>query len=324
MSYSVQTNGYLECQLCPHNCKLLPDSTGICRVRKNNNGELGLPYYGIASGLAVDPIEKKPLYHFYPGSQILSIGFFGCNLRCPFCQNYDISQRVAKERDPITPEELVEMARQRRSIGIAYTYSEPLVHFEYVVECATAAHNAGLVNVLVSNGFLNETPAKELLGLMDAANIDLKSFNQGFYRKELKGDLDPVLRFIELAAKSVHLEVTTLVIPGRNDGEEEISNIAGFLAGLNPSIPLHLSCYYPTYKYSVAATPPETVFQLADVAHAKLHYVYPGNVGGRETNTTCPTCSNLLIKRHGYITEVVGIADGKCKACCAEIPIPGV
>ena len=271
----------------------------------------------------MDPIEKKPLYHFYPGSTIFSVGFFGCNFHCPFCQNYTISQRVEK-RKQISPESLVEMACESGSFGIAYTYSEPLIHFEYVQKAAELAHSRGLKNVLVSNGHLNPEPAKELLSIVDAANIDLKSFNPDFYRKELGGNFDSVLEFLSIASKKTSLEVTTLVIPGKNDSDQEINQIAQFVSSLDSQIPLHLSCYYPTYKYSVGATPTERIVDLTGIAGEILEYVYPGNVGLRESNTFCPDCGSLLIRRAGYYTSVVGIKDGRCSSCENPIPIVGV
>lgn len=324
MSYTEAASGKLLCRLCPHSCLISEGKPGICRIRLNRGGDLSLPFYGRTTGTSVDPIEKKPLYHFYPGNSILSIGFFGCNLRCPFCQNYSISQTVAEHGEKINPDELVELALRRKSFGIAYTYSEPVVHFEYVTEAASLARRKGLTNVLVSNGFLNPEPAAELLDLMDAANIDLKSFNPDFYKKEIGGSLSPVLEFLEIAAHKVLLEVTTLVIPGKNDSEGEIEKIASFVASLSPDIPLHLSCYYPTYKYSIEATTPETVFHLADIAKKHLRFVYPGNVGLRETNTNCPSCDALLIQRSGYVTRIKNVKDGRCADCGLEIPVVGL
>lgn len=293
----------------------------MCRVRQNRGGELTLPYYGTLSGMAMDPIEKKPLYHFHPGKQILSAGFYGCNFRCPFCQNYDISQQVVVGSSSTSPEELVEIACRRGSIGIAYTYSEPLVHYEYVLASAKIAREKGLKNVLVTNGYINPTPAAELLEYIDAANVDLKSFNPDFYRNEIKGSLDPVLAFIAQAAPLISLEVTTLVIPGKNDSESEIRAIAAFLSSISPDIPLHLSCYYPTYKYTAGPTPPESVFRLAQAAREKLNYVYAGNVGARETNTLCPDCGTVLIRRRGYSTIVEGLSKDVCSRCGKPIPI---
>jgi pyruvate formate lyase activating enzyme len=324
VSYTDAAGVKLQCRLCPHNCLIADGESGICQIRLNRSGDLSLPYYGSTTGTSIDPIEKKPLYHFFPGSSILSIGFFGCNFRCPFCQNYSISQTVADHAEKINPDELVELALKRKSFGIAYTYSEPVVHFEYVTEAASLAKRKGLKNVLVSNGFLNPEPAAALLDLMDAANIDLKSFNPDFYKREIGGNLAPVLEFLKIAAQKVLLEVTTLVIPGKNDGDGEIEEIASFIASLSPDIPLHLSCYYPTFKYSIEATTPDAVFRLAGIAKKHLRFVYPGNVGLRETNTNCPSCGALLIQRSGYATRIQNVKEGRCTNCGLDLPIAGL
>ena len=320
MTYE-KNEGKIECTLCPHKCSISEGGSGICRVRRNRGGELDLPYYGALSGIAMDPIEKKPLYHYYPGRQILSAGFYGCNFRCPFCQNYNISQQLVGGGSITTPDELVDIAERRGSIGIAYTYSEPLVHYEYIMAAAKEAREKGLKNVLVTNGYINREPAAALLEYIDAANVDLKSFSRDFYRKEIKGSLDPVLDFIRQAAPAVSLEVTTLVIPGKNDSESEVREISEFIAGIDPDIPLHLSCYYPTYKYTVEPTPPELVFRLAQTAGEFLNYVYAGNVGTRETNTFCPGCGACLIRRKGYSTSVEALSEGACAKCGVKIPI---
>ncbi len=322
--WEKRDDGRVACGLCPHRCVIAAGRTGACGVRRNENSELTLPYYGKISSIAVDPIEKKPLYHFYPGAQILSVGFWGCNFHCPFCQNYSISQHVSPDADYLGPEELAALAARRGSFAIAYTYSEPLVHFEYVLACAKQARERGLKNVLVSNGYINKDPAEELLPWLDAANIDLKSFQVDFYKKEIGGELEDVKRFITQAAPRLALEVTTLVIPGKNDSHEEIESISRFLAGINPDIPLHLSCYYPVYKYSLPPTPPETVIGLAKAARRHLRYVYEGNVGYHETNTNCPGCGHLLIRRRGYEVSQPGVKDGACAQCGKTIPIPGV
>ena len=312
--YRTLENSEIQCILCPYNCRIKPGRSGVCRVRTNNNGIMELPYYGKISSVAVDPIEKKPLYHFFPGSKILSIGFWGCNFHCPFCQNYQISQQVSNSQY-LAPQQVVDMAKEEHSFAIAYTYSEPLIHFEYIKETATLAGKQGIKNVLVSNGYINEQPAAELLDLLDAVNIDLKSFNPDFYHKEIGGKLEEVKRFIQQAVSRTILEVTTLVIPGKNDSEQEIIAIAGFLASLNRSVPLHLSCYYPTYQYNIRPTAPDDIFALADSAGKYLDYVYPGNVGYRETNTLCPQCHNIIIRRAGYKTAVTGLDKGKCHKC---------
>ncbi len=318
--FSVKDNR-VDCELCPNFCKIAEGKTGICNVRLNSGGVLTLPYYGKLSALAMDPIEKKPLYHFYPGSQILSVGFVGCSLRCPFCQNYSISQSTGRTASYTSPEQLVDTAVREKSAGIAYTYSEPTIHIEYVLDTSKRAREKGLKNVLVTNGYLNPEPAGELLPYLDAANVDLKCFAEPFYRKEIKGKLEPVLEFIRMAAETIHLEVTTLVIPGKNDSDEEIYGIAEFLADLSPDIPYHLSCYYPTYRYSIPRTQSRLVEHLAEVASRKLNYVYLGNAGMHETNTYCPACSSLLIRRSGYSTEVAGIENGRCSACGSPVPV---
>jgi pyruvate formate lyase activating enzyme len=322
--YTTREDKKIQCNLCPNNCLISPGKTGVCKVRLNENDELVLPYFGKLAAVALDPIEKKPLYHFYPGTSILSIGFVGCSFHCPFCQNYHISQSTYASTEFIDPQALVELAERKRSFAIAYTYSEPLIHLEYVLEAARIARDKGIKNVLVSNGYINPQPAEELLNILDAANIDLKCFTEDFYRKEIGGKLEEVKRFITQAAGKIELEVTTLVIPGKNDSREEIAEIARFLAGLDPAIPYHLSCYYPTYKYTIPATPPQTVITLAEQARQYLKYVYVGNVGFYETNTICPSCGNTLIERRGYAVAFPGVENGSCRQCGEKINIPGL
>ncbi len=319
--FSLKENEKIQCLLCPNNCIIAPGKHGICKVRYNSNGKMDLPYYGKISSVSVDPIEKKPLYHFFPGSEIISVGFVGCSFKCPFCQNYNISQSTSVPTDFISPEELVHIARQKRSFGIAYTYSEPLIHLEYVLDTAHLARKEGLKNVLVSNGYINPEPASALLEVLDAANIDLKSFNPDFYRREIGGNLEEVKKFLSQAADKISLEVTTLVIPTKNDTPEEIEAIARFISNLDEDIPYHLSAYYPQYMYSIPATPPSAIRKLADLARKHLHFVYPGNIGFEESNTHCVECGNLLIQRRGYSTRIQGIKNGKCSKCGAAIPI---
>jgi pyruvate formate lyase activating enzyme len=319
--FSKRDNNNIQCLLCPNRCVISENRHGICRVRFNRNGELDLPLYGKLSAVSMDPIEKKPLYHFYPASTILSVGFLGCTFHCPFCQNYSISQTNSGPFTETSPEDLITAAKKNNSNGIAYTYSEPLIHFEYILDSAKAARESGLKNVLVSNGYINPDPADELLEYIDAANIDLKTFNPEFYKKEIGGELEEVKRFLKQAAGRIHLEVTTLVIPGKNDSEEEIESIAAFLSDLSRDIPYHLSCYYPTYKYSIPPTSENTVKKLSETAGRYLKYVYLGNVGFNETNTYCPECKNLLIKRTGYHVNVPGIRKGRCTSCNTEVSV---
>jgi pyruvate formate lyase activating enzyme len=322
--YTTREDKKIQCNLCPNNCLISPGKTGVCKVRLNENGELIRPYFGKLAAVALDPIEKKPLYHFYPGTSILSIGFVGCSFHCPCCQNYHISQSTYASTEFIDPQALVELAERKRSFAIAYTYSEPLIHLEYVLEAARIARDKGIKNVLVSNGYINPQPAEELLNILDAANIDLKCFTEDFYRKEIGGKLEEVKRFITQAAGKIELEVTTLVIPGKNDSREEIAEIARFLADLDPAIPYHLSCYYPTYKYTIPATPPQTVITLAEQARQYLKYVYVGNVGFYETNTMCPSCGSTLIERRGYAVAFPGVENGSCRQCGEKINIQGL
>jgi pyruvate formate lyase activating enzyme len=284
---------------------------------------MSLPFYGAAAALGMDPIEKKPLFHFYPSKPILSIGFLGCFLRCPFCQNYRISQSTAARTQYVSPADLVAEARNEASFGIAYTYNEPAVHAEYVLDSAELAREAGLKNVIVTAGYLNEESAKEIYGAMDAANIDLKGFQEQFYRKELKGGLNEVLRGIEIAYERCHVEITTLVIPGKNDSDEETRQIAGFIAGIDPNIPLHMSAYYPTFNYTTEATGPEHLLSRIEIAREYLNFVYPGNIRA-PADTYCPSCGRLLVQRAGYRTNVTGIENGYCTGCGARVPIVGV
>ena len=311
----------IRCHLCPHQCLLLPDQNGFCGVRKNQNSEMVLPFAGILSAVAIDPIEKKPLYHFYPGKTIYSIGFFGCNFRCPFCQNYSISQFFPETtKNRTLPEKVVQDARGVSSFGIAYTYSEPLVHYEFVLETSILSHTAGLKNVLITNGYLNEDPLTELLPYLDAVNIDLKSYSENFYTKEICGDRNHVLDFIKRAAETIHVEVTTLIIPGKNDSPDEIREISLFLSKIDPKIPLHLSCYYPRYKYSVRETSENDLRPLLKTAREHLEYVYAGNVR-EETNTICPQCGNITIRRSGYEVSVTGLISDRCSRCGFRLPI---
>lgn len=320
--HETRPDGSVACGLCPHRCVLAPGSTGICRVRRNENGAMVLPFYGQASGLSVDPIEKKPLYHFLPGSQTWSIGYVGCNLRCPFCQNHAISQSTGALTERVTPGQLVIGARRARCPSIAHTYSEPLVHAEFVIECMRHARNAGLFNVLVTNGCALAPASTEILSLCDAVNVDIKSFDAAWYRQELGGDLPTVLAFVEEAYRlGVHVEATTLVIPGKNDDDGQIEGIADFLAGLSRDIPLHLSAYRPMYRYTVPSTPKATIDHAVALARRHLRYVYPGNVSGERSVTVCPACGAPLVSRLGYATDTSGLRGSHCAACGAATPV---
>lgn len=270
------------CELCFHHCALSDGQTGFCRARVCRDGKIVPLNYGKITSIALDPVEKKPLRRFRPGSKILSVGSFGCNLRCPFCQNHEISMSGEKELETaeLSPEALADKALELRpygSIGVAYTYNEPLVGYEYVWDCASLVHERGMVNVLVTNGTTEEAPWRALLPLIDAVNIDLKGFTPEWY-KRLSGDLETVKRSITLAAEQCHVEVTTLLVPGENDSEEEVRTLAQWLASVDQDIPLHLSRFFPRHR--VTDKPPtqvERVYQLADVAREYLSFVYMEN-----------------------------------------------
>ena len=270
------------CKLCFHHCALDDGQTGLCRARACQDGKIISLNYGKLTSLALDPIEKKPLRRFHPGSLILSVGSFGCNLRCPFCQNHEISM-AGDSGIPtveVSPEQLAAQAAElvpHGNIGVAYTYNEPLIGYEYVRDCAALVHEQGMVNVLVTNGTVEEEPWRALLPLIDAANIDLKGFTPAWYRR-LGGDLETVKRSIVLAAERCHVEVTTLLILGENDSEEEIRELARWLASISPEIPLHLSRFFPRYRMlDRPPTPVEQVSRLAETARRYLSYVYTGN-----------------------------------------------
>jgi len=272
----------IECNICPHHCKIEEGHLGLCNARSNHKGKIINENYGKVTAMALDPIEKKPLYHFYPGSRILSIGSYGCNLRCPFCQNCDISmvKGIELETSIISCEEIASKAiayKHLGNIGIAYTYNEPLIGYEYVRDCAKLVKEKGMKNVVVTNGYICEEPLKELLPLIDAFNIDLKGFTEEYYRK-LRGDLATVMRSIVLASEKCHVEVTTLIVPGENDTEEEIDVLSQWLASINPEIPLHITRFFPRFRMQDRdATAVEKVYQLAKVARRHLKYVYEGN-----------------------------------------------
>lgn len=271
------------CHICPHRCALEEGQTGICRARSNRDGVIVSENYGLVTAISLDPIEKKPLYRFYPGSYILSVGSFGCNFHCQFCQNHRISMTDKAKADYryMPPDELVDKALElvdRGNIGLAFTYNEPLVGYEYVYDCAFLAKEKGLKNVLVTNGYINERPLLQLLPLIDAMNIDLKSFKPEFYQR-IGGNLKDVKRTIALCADHCHVEVTTLIIPEENDSQEEMRELANWLASVDPDIPLHISRFFPCYQMADRLpTRPDTVYALADVAKEALNYVYVGNI----------------------------------------------
>ena len=314
--YTVQ-GSKLVCGICPRNCKLGVGQSGICRGRKNIDGRLIAVNYGKSASVAVDPIEKKPLYHFYPGTNILSTGPNSCNLTCKFCQNFEISQFSVPTRS-VNPGELTEIAKKRNSIGIAYTYSEPLMWYEFLLDCCAEFHKAGMVNVLVTNGYINPEPFAKLIPLVDAMNVDLKSMDNEFYRKLCGGvKLQPVLQTIETAYNAgIHIEITQLLITGANDSVEQIKKTVDWVSSLGKDIPLHFSRYFPRHKYKAPATAPEVIHKAYEIAKEKLEWVYIGNMSSNKgQDSVCPDCGNTLVKRSGYSTSVKGLEENKCGKC---------
>ncbi|MEI8199388.1 MAG: AmmeMemoRadiSam system radical SAM enzyme [Eubacteriales bacterium] len=272
----------VSCGICPHRCNLKEGQTGLCRARSNRGGQIRCDNYGLVTSLALDPIEKKPLHRFFPGSTILSAGSFGCNMHCPFCQNFEISMADINTSayTSISPEKLISQAvslKSKDNIGVAFTYNEPFVGYEYVWDSSVLAHKNDLKTVLVTNGYVNEEPLLRLLPYIDAMNIDLKTFSGEYYRL-LGGNLEDVKRTISLSSLACHVEVTTLIVPGQNDTDEEMRSLSAWLASVNPDIPLHISRFFPRYKMlDRPATNIKTVYHLAGIARDALHFVYEGN-----------------------------------------------
>lgn len=318
-----EEDGTVRCGICPQNCRIKPGRQGTCRVRINRDGELWALNYGEVAALALDPIEKKPLYHFHPGKAILSAGTVGCNLACGFCQNYQIAHENPPTRY-VEPELMAALAseyQERGSVGLAFTYSEPLMWFEYVMDTAPLIKEKGLANILVTNGYINPEPLGVLLPFIDALNIDLKSFREDFYRRNCKGRLEPVKKTIEMCYEHAHVEITTLLVTGENDNPDEIEELAHWLASIDPAIPLHLSRYHPAYHFNNPPTPLESLRQAREAARTHLKHVYIGNAVGFDNNTYCPGCGALLVEREGYYTKIVGLEGSLCRCCQEETGI---
>lgn len=313
------------CLACAHYCTIKPGQFGICGVRKNIDGELFTNVYENPVAVHTDPIEKKPLFHFLPGSKALSLGTAGCNFHCDFCQNYDISQmrgdRVKGEYLNVT--EAVDIAENQGCESIAYTYNEPAVFIEYVLDVATEAKKRGLKNVYISNGFESKEALEMLEDKIDAMNIDLKSFSDKFYRRLCKGKLEPVLDTIRKAhEKGIWVEVTTLIIPGENDSDEEIRAIAHFVASVSKDIPWHISRFFPTYKMNHLLPTPVKILDKARKTGIEegLHYVYTGNTPLENNITHCATCGETLIIRNRYELTHIHLKDGCCHVCGHQLP----
>lgn len=316
-------NDSVKCLLCPNFCVLNKNNKrGLCNIREYSEKDSSIinPYSGIISASSIDPIEKKPLYHFMPGTSIFSIGFYGCTLKCSFCQNYQISQNLPPEGSSVyTPSEIVDFMLSKGIKSAAFTYSEPLLYYEWVYQTSKLAFENNIKTVLVTNGFINENISAELLKYIDAVNIDLKSFSDNFYRKYLKGSIEPVKNFIRKSYEnSVHTEITTLIIPGLNDSDNEITELTDFISSISDCIPLHINAYSPNWKMDIRAAGEDEISHIASLARKKLRYVYEGNIG-KENTTKCSNCSSTLIRRTGYKTVIENLdIFGKCSKCRAD------
>ncbi len=328
--YITEEGQAIRCNLCPHNCLLKNGQSGICRVRKNRDGVLLSENYGKVCSLHLDPIEKKPLYHYYPGRNILSVGTVGCNLHCRFCQNWEISQTNVKDYPYLqeySPASIVDMATaEAGNLGIAYTYNEPTVWYEFMKDIADKANDEGLKNVVVTNGFINPEPLKELIPVIHAFSVDLKAFTEAFYKQLTSSSLAPVLESLKtIRASGRHFEITNLLIPDENDNEKDFRKMMEWInKELGPDTVLHISRFFPTYKLTHNATPESLLKKFYEIAREYLHYVYLGNVSsdkGRDTN--CPKCGHLLISRSGYHTRLAGLEGNKCRECGEAIPVVG-
>lgn len=321
-------NKVIHCFLCSHHCRIADQKFGFCGVRQNIDGVLYTFAYGEVIAANADPIEKKPLYHFLPGSTSFSIATIGCNFHCGFCQNWQISQQSFRDREhqagrKFSPQELVDLALKYNCESISYTYTEPTIFFEYAFETAKLAKAAGLYNNFVTNGFMTKEMLQMIKPFLDAANVDLKSFRDDFYRNICAAKLTPVLDSIRLMKElGIWVEITTLVIPGQNDSKEELSDIAEFIAGVDKNIPWHISRFHPDYKFDdYVPTPEITLKQTQELGfEAGLRYVYVGNVYGWGNDTYCHACKKLLIKRDVFSVLENNIKEGKCSFCNAEIP----
>ncbi len=329
MFYEQMENAQVRCNLCPHYCKLQDGEIGICGVRQNSDGQLYTLVYGRTIAAHVDPIEKKPLFHVAPGSLSFSMATVGCNFKCTFCQNSNISQvsdiqEVNRTAPDLSPADIVQLAKSKKCKSIAYTYTEPTIYYEYAYDTCKIAKKEGLLNVFISNGYMNKAPLREISPYLDAANIDLKSFRDDFYRELVGGKLKPVLEILKLMKQSgVWVEVTTLLIPGKNDSDEELRDIVRFIsAELGPETPWHISRFFPHFKLnSVTPTPVSTLKRAYEIGREEeLRYVYTGNVPGDERESTlCPNCGKKVIHRYGFTITETHIADGKCEYCNTEL-----
>lgn len=325
--YQKKDKGSVQCGLCNHRCVIKEGKRGVCGVRENREGILYSLVYGRCISQSVDPIEKKPLYHFHPGSESFSVATAGCNFQCRHCQNYSISQMPRDQKkitgDDVSPQKIVEAAKFYNCTSIAYTYTEPTIYYEYAYDIAVLAHEEKIKNVFVTNGYITPEALRNIQPYLDGANVDLKSFSDEFYQKICGARLQPVLDSLILYKElGIWLEVTTLIIPGYNDSDEELKKIAEFICSLGAETPWHISAYYPTYKLTdQPRTSVQSLRRAREIGlETGLRYVYEGNIPGEKgENTYCYSCGNLLIDRSGFSISQYQITDAKCPECGAKM-----
>ncbi len=330
MIYEKLDNNMVKCGICPHRCLIKPGKRGKCKTRENIDGVLYSLVYSSISAMANDPIEKKPLFHFYPGSTAFSISTVGCTFHCHHCQNWSISQAEPESglTREFSPEEIVSAAKKSGSRSIAYTYNEPFVFYEFVYDTAKIAHKNNIKNILVTNGYATPEAIEKIAPLIDAANIDVKAMSEEFYREICGARLQPVLDAVLLMKeKGIHIEITYLIIPQKNDSVDEIKKFVEWVKGnLGLDVPIHFSRFYPHYKMkNLSPTPVQTVIKAREIGQkAGLHYVYCGNIPGEGENTYCYNCNQLIVGRWGYVIEEYKLAKGNtCPNCGAKINIIG-
>jgi pyruvate formate lyase activating enzyme len=327
MLYSLLEEGKVRCHLCNHHCTISPSKRGICGVRENRDGKLYTLVFGRAISLNVDPIEKKPIFHIFPGSTSFSIATVGCNFRCLQCQNHEISQMPSDQGridgSIVPPSKIVSLAKEYRCRSISYTYTEPTIYFEYAYEIAVLASREGIKNIFVTNGYMTEEALKTIQPYLDAANVDLKSFQEKFYKEVCGARLKPVLESLRLMRQmGIWVEITTLVIPTLNDSDKEFAEIAQFILSLGPEVPWHISAFYPTYKMlNLPRTPASSLHRARQIGlKAGLRYVYCGNIPGEEgEDTLCPQCGRSVIERVGFRVAKNDIVKGECRYCHTKL-----
>ena len=332
--WNMRRDRSVECFLCNHRCIIPEGKRGFCSVRENRGGNLVSLVWGKPISMAVDPIEKKPLFHFFPGERAFSIATTGCNFRCDFCQNFEISQQTSpslhldRRNSTVPPREVLRSVREAGASIIAYTYTEPTVYFEYAYDISVAARDEGIKNVFVTNGYMSTEALGMIAPYLDAANVDLKSYRDEFYREYCAARLAPILRNIEyMVNNGIWVELTTLLIPSLNDSTEELEDIAGFIAGLSRDVPWHISRFHPMYRLShLPRTPADDICRARQIGlDAGLRYVYSGNLRGDEGESTfCASCGSLLIERTGYFVRNNRIDDSKCPSCGSSVAGIGI